>query len=181
MSIDNSTHSIFGASKVAADVMTQEYGKYFGIKTGTFRAGCLTGPFHSGVKLHGFLSYLIKCAVADITYTINGYKGKQVRDNLHSFDLINMFWHFFKNPRIGEVYNVGGSRYSNCSLLEAIDKVQKITNKHLTTKYIDKHRKGDHIWWISDISKFKKHYPKWNFKYTLEKTILEIFSEMNNR
>ena len=130
MSIDNSTHSIFGASKVAADIMTQEYGKYFGIKTGTFRAGCLTGPFHSGVKLHGFLSYLIKCAVSDITYTINGYKGKQVRDNLHSFDLINMFWHFFKNPRIGEVYNVGGSRYSNCSLLEAIDKVQKITNKN---------------------------------------------------
>ena len=181
MSIDNSTHSIFGASKVAADIMTQEYGKYFGIKTGTFRAGCLTGPFHSGVKLHGFLSYLIKCAVSNITYTINGYKGKQVRDNLHSFDLINMFWHFFKNPRIGEVYNVGGSRYSNCSLLEAIDKVQKITNKHLTTKYIDKHRKGDHIWWISDISKFKKHYPKWNFKYNLEKTILEIFSEMTTR
>ena len=181
MSIDNSTHSIFGASKVAADIMVQEYGKYFGIKTGIFRAGCLTGPFHSGVKLHGFLSYLIKCAVSDITYTINGYKGKQVRDNLHSFDLINMFWHFFKNPRIGEVYNVGGSRYSNCSLLEAIDKVQKITNKTLSTKYNDKHRKGDHIWWISDISKFKKHYPKWNFKYTLEKTILEIFSEMTKR
>ena len=181
MSIDNSTHSIFGASKIAADIMTQEYGKYFGIKTGTFRAGCLTGPFHSGVKLHGFLSYLIKCAVSDITYTINGYKGKQVRDNLHSFDLINMFWHFFKNPRIGEVYNVGGSRYSNCSLLEAIDMVQKITNKSLSIKYNDKHRKGDHIWWISDISKFKKHYPKWNFKYTLEKTILEIFSEMTNR
>ena len=181
MSIDNSTHSIFGASKVAADIMTQEYGKYFGIKTGTFRAGCLTGPFHSGVELHGFLSYLIKCAVSDITYTINGYKGKQVRDNLHSFDLVNMFWHFFKNPRVGEVYNVGGSRYSNCSLLEAIEKVQKITNKTLPTKYNDKHRKGDHIWWISDISKFKKHYPKWNFKYTLEKTILEIFSEMTNR
>ena len=181
MSIDNSTHSIFGASKVAADIMTQEYGKYFGLKTGVFRAGCLTGPFHSGVRLHGFLSYLVKCAVSNITYTINGYKGKQVRDNLHSFDLINMFWHFFKNPKIGEIYNVGGSRYSNCSLLEAIDIVQKITDKHLSTNYSDKHRKGDHIWWISDISKFRKHYPKWEFTYNLENIIIEIFSEFNNR
>ncbi len=181
MSIDNTTHSIFGASKVAADVMTQEYGKYFGIKTGIFRAGCLTGPFHSGVKLHGFLSYLIKCAVSDISYTINGYKGKQVRDNLHSHDLIKMFWHFYKNPKIGETYNVGGSRHSNCSLLEAINKIEKITNKKISTKYVNKHRKGDHIWWISDISKFKTHYPKWDFSYNLDKIITEIYSEMAER
>ena len=181
MSIDNATHSIFGASKVAADIMTQEYGKYFGIKTGVFRAGCLTGPFHSGVKLHGFLSYLVKCAVYDIPYTINGYKGKQVRDNLHSHDLIKMFWHFYNNPKIGETYNVGGGRHSNCSLLEAINKIEKITNKKLSTKYINKHRKGDHIWWISDISKFTSHYPKWNFSYTLDKIITEIFSEMTKR
>ena len=181
MSIDNATHSIFGASKVAADIMTQEYGKYFGIKTGVFRAGCLTGPFHSGVKLHGFLSYLVKCAVSDIPYTINGYKGKQVRDNLHSHDLIKMFWHFYNNPKIGETYNVGGGRHSNCSLLEAINKIEKITNKKLSTKYINKHLKGDHIWWISDISKFTTHYPKWNFSYNLDKIITEIFSEMTKQ
>ena len=181
MSIDNTTHSIFGASKVAADIMTQEYGKYFGLRTGIFRAGCLTGPFHSGVKLHGFLSYLVKCAVYNIPYTINGYKGKQVRDNLHSDDLIKMFWHFYKNPKIGEVYNVGGSRHSNCSLLEAINKIEIITNKKLQTKYINKPRKGDHIWWVSDISKFKSHYPKWNFSYNLDKIISEIFFEMYKR
>ncbi len=181
MSIDNTTHSIFGASKVSADIMTQEYGKYFGLKTGVFRAGCLTGPFHSGVKLHGFLSYLVKCAISNIKYTINGYKGKQVRDNLHSYDLIKMFWHFYKNPKTGEIYNVGGSRYSNCSLMEAINKIQNITNKKLFTEYIDKPRKGDHIWWISDISKFRAHYPEWNFTYDLEKIISEIFFEMNVR
>ena len=181
MNIDNTTHSIFGASKVAADIMTQEYGKYFGIKTGIFRAGCLTGPFHSGVKLHGFLSYLIKCAVHEITYTINGYKGKQVRDNLHSYDLINMFWHFFQNPKIGEVYNVGGARYSNCSIIEAIDQIHKITGKKLNTIYTQESRKGDHIWWISDITKFQQHYPEWKFTYDLEKIISEINSEMLDR
>ena len=181
MSIDNTTHSLFGASKIAADIMTQEYGKYFGIKTGIFRAGCLTGPFHSGVKLHGFLSYLIKCAINDITYTINGYKGKQVRDNLHSYDLINMFWHFYQNPKIGEVYNVGGGRYSNCSILEAIDQIQMITGKKINSKYKKEHRKGDHIWWISDIDKYRKHYPEWNFSYDLKKIISEINSEMFDR
>ena len=181
MSIDNTTHSLFGASKIAADIMTQEYGKYFGIKTGIFRAGCLTGPFHSGVKLHGFLSYLIKCAINDITYTINGYKGKQVRDNLHSYDLINMFWHFYQNPKIGEVYNVGGGRYSNCSILEAIDQIQMITGKKINSKYKKENRKGDHVWWISDIDKYRKHYPEWNFSYDLKKIISEISSEMFDR
>ena len=129
MSIDNTTHSIFGASKVAADIMTQEYGKYFGIKTGVFRAGCLTGPFHSGVKLHGFLSYLVKCAVSDIPYTINGYKGKQVRDNLHSQDLANAFLSYHKSPRPGSVYNMGGGRDNAISILEAISMINKATNK----------------------------------------------------
>tara|TARA_B100000073_G_scaffold343898_1_gene349644 strand:+ start:182 stop:1237 length:1056 start_codon:yes stop_codon:yes gene_type:complete len=181
MNIDNTTHSLFGASKVAADIMTQEYGKYFGIKTGIFRAGCLTGPFHSGVKLHGFLSYLIKCAIHDTTYIINGYKGKQVRDNLHSYDLINMFWHFYQNPKVGEVYNVGGARHSNCSVLEAIDQIQIITGKKIKNKYKNEHRKGDHIWWISNIDKFRNHYPDWEFSYDLKKIISEITSEMLDR
>jgi len=181
LSIDQSTHSLFGVSKLSSDLLVQEYGRYFNIPTCCLRGGCLTGPSHSGVKLHGFLSYLVKCAVSDIPYTINGYKGKQVRDNLHSHDLIKMFWHFYNNPRIGETYNVGGGRHSNCSLLEAINKIEKITNKKLSTKYINKHRKGDHIWWISDISKFKAHYPEWNFSYNLDKIITEIFSEMTNR
>ena len=181
MNIDNTTHSLFGASKVAADIMTQEYGKYFGIKTGIFRAGCLTGPFHSGVKLHGFLSYLIKCAIHDTTYIINGYKGKQVRDNLHSYDLINMFWHFYQNPKVGEVYNVGGGRHSNCSILEAIDQIQIITGKKIKNKYNNEHRKGDHIWWISNIDKFRNHYPDWKFSYDFKKIISEIASEMLDR
>ena len=181
MNIDNTTHSLFGASKVAADIMTQEYGKYFGIKTGIFRAGCLTGPFHSGVKLHGFLSYLIKCAIHDTTYIINGYKGKQVRDNLHSYDLINMFWHFYQNPKVGEVYNVGGARHSNCSVLEAIDQIQIITGKKIKNKYKNEHRKGDHIWWISNIDKFRNHYPDWKFSYDFKKIISEIASEMLDR
>ena len=181
MNIDNTTHSLFGASKVAADIMTQEYGKYFGIKTGIFRAGCLTGPFHSGVKLHGFLSYLIKCAIHDTPYIINGYKGKQVRDNLHSHDLINMFWHFYQNPKVGEVYNVGGGRYSNCSILEAVDQIQIITGKKIKNKYKNEHRKGDHIWWISNIDKFRNHYPDWKFSYDFKKIISEMASEMLDR
>ena len=174
MSIDNATHSIFGASKVAADIMTQEYGKYFGMKTGVFRAGCLTGPFHSGVKLHGFLSYLVKCAVSNITYTINGYKGKQVRDNLHSFDLVNCFWEFYKKPRNGEVYNIGGGRYSNCSIIEALNLFEELTKINVKRKILKSPRVGDHIWYISDISKFKKHYPKWKQKYNTKKIIEEL-------
>lgn len=174
MSIDNSTHSIFGVSKVAADVMVQEYGRYFGLKTGVFRGGCLTGPAHSGAKLHGFLAYLIKCITNEETYTIFGYKGKQVRDNIHSFDLVNAFYHFYKKPRIGEVYNMGGSRHSNVSMLEAIEKVEKVLGKKAKIKYSSENRTGDHIWYISDVSKFKKHYPKWDYTYNNDRIIEEI-------
>ncbi|HEU5165400.1 MAG TPA: NAD-dependent epimerase/dehydratase family protein [Chitinophagaceae bacterium] len=176
MTIDQSKHSLFGASKVAADVLVQEYGNYFGMKTGVFRGGCLTGPNHSGAKLHGFLSYLMKCAVTNEPYTIFGYKGKQVRDNIHSFDLVNMFWHFYNNPRPGEVYNVGGGRHSNCSMLEAIDLCEKITSNKMRYSYSENNRSGDHIWWISDITKFKTHYPEWNWKYDL----LDILNQIHD-
>lgn len=174
MSIDNSTHSIFGASKVAADVMVQEYGKYFGLKTAVFRGGCLTGPAHSGAKLHGFLAYLVKCIVGGTPYTIFGYKGKQVRDNIHSYDLVNAFYHFYKHPRKGEIYNMGGSRHSNVSMLEAIEKISAMTGKQAKTKYVGKNRIGDHIWYISDVSKFKNHFPDWNYAYNTESIIDEI-------
>lgn len=174
MSIDHSKHSIFGASKVAADVMVQEYGKYFGLKTGVFRGGCLTGPGHSGAQLHGFLAYLIKCIATGTPYTIFGYKGKQVRDNIHSYDLVNAFYHFYKNPRSGEAYNMGGSRHSNVSMLEAIEKTEKILNKKANIKYVKENRIGDHIWYISDVSKFKQHYPSWNYKYSGNQIIEEI-------
>lgn len=178
LSIDNTKHSLFGASKVAADILTQEYGKYFGLKTGIFRGGCLTGPKHSGTMLHGFLSYLVKCAINGDPYVIYGYKGKQVRDNIHSYDLVNMFWHFYQNPRCGEVYNAGGSRYSNCSMLEAIELTQAITGCQLHYSYSDKNRIGDHIWWISDVSKFKSHYPEWDYQYSLSDTISQIENAM---
>lgn len=174
MSLDNTTHSIFGASKVAADIMTQEYGRYFGLKTGVFRGGCLTGPNHSGTQLHGFLAYLIKCVATGSKYTIFGYKGKQVRDNIHSFDLVNMFWHFHQNPRPGEAYNAGGSRFSNVSMMEAIAKAEKFLKKKANYEYIEKNRIGDHIWYISDVSKFKAHYPNWEFTYNIDKIIEEI-------
>lgn len=175
MSIDNSIHSIFGVSKVAADIMVQEYGKYFGLKTAIFRGGCLTGPAHSGAKLHGFLSYLIKCIVGSENYTIFGYKGKQVRDNIHAYDLVNAFYHFFKKPRKGEVYNIGGSRHSNISVMEAIKKIEMISGKKAKVKYINKNRIGDHIWYISDVSKFQSHYPKWKYNYDIDKIIEEIY------
>lgn len=176
MSVDNSKHSIFGASKVAADIMVQEYGKYFGLRTGVFRGGCLTGPAHSGAQLHGFLAYLVKCIAKRRPYTIFGYKGKQVRDNIHAFDLVNMFWHFYQNPRCGEVYNAGGSRNSNISMLEAIEKIETITNKKAQYEYRDENRSGDHIWYISDVSKFKEHYPAWNFTYDIDRILEEICS-----
>ena len=175
MSVDNCLHSVFGASKVAADIMTQEYGKYFHLKTGVFRGGCLTGPAHSGAELHGFLSYLVKCAVTKRKYKIYGYKGKQVRDNIHSFDLVNAFYHYFQNPRQGEVYNIGGGRFANVSILEAIELCEKLTNEKFDYEYIDTHRIGDHIWWISDVSKFKTDYPAWHCKYGIEDTIKEIY------
>lgn len=175
MSIDNCLHSLFGASKVSADILTQEYGKYFGLRTAAFRAGCLTGPAHSGAELHGFLSYLVRCAISKRNYLIYGYKGKQVRDNIHSYDLISAFEHFFKQPRQAEVYNIGGGRFANVSILEAIDICERITREKMDYDYIEKNRIGDHIWWISDVSKFKSHYPQWEYKYNIEDTIKEIF------
>ncbi|MFT4802900.1 MAG: CDP-paratose 2-epimerase [Cyclobacteriaceae bacterium] len=181
MSIDNTKHSVFGASKVAADVMAQEYGKYFGLNVGVFRGGCLTGPNHSGAQLHGFLSYLVRCSITQTPYTIFGYKGKQVRDNIHSSDLINMFWHFYQNPRKGEVYNAGGGRNANCSILEAIKVLERISGDEFKFTIGNDNRIGDHIWWISDVSKFKEHYPEWDYAYDLEATILEIYENMLSR
>ncbi|MGB0452646.1 MAG: NAD-dependent epimerase/dehydratase family protein [Bacteriovoracaceae bacterium] len=174
MSIDQCKHSLFGASKAAADLMVQEYGRYFGLKTGTFRGGCLTGPAHSGAELHGFLAYLVKCVVTGKKYTIFGYKGKQVRDNIHSFDLVSAFWEFSEKPRSGEVYNIGGSRFSNCSMLEAITMSENFADRKLDYTLSDDNRIGDHIWWISDVNKFKSHYPNWDFKYDIETILKEI-------
>ena len=176
MSIDKSTHSVFGASKVAADIMVQEYGRYFGLKTGVFRGGCLTGPAHSGAELHGFLAYMVKCLISGRPYTIYGYKGKQVRDNIHAYDLVNAFWHFFQNPQSGEVYNIGGSRYSHCSVLEAIHKAEEISGRKLQYSVTPRARAGDHIWWISDVGKFMRHFPGWTFKYSLEDTLHELIN-----
>ena len=181
MSIDHTKHSLFGASKVAADVLVQEYGRYFGMKTGVFRGGCLTGPNHSGTQLHGFLSYLMKCAITGDKYTIFGYQGKQVRDNIHSWDLVNMFWHFYQNPKSGEVYNAGGGRFSNCSMAEAIDMCEAITGKPMNYAYSEANRIGDHIWWISDISKFRTHYPDWNWKYNINDILTQIYENMSLR
>lgn len=181
MSIDQCKHSVFGASKVAADMMVQEYGRYFGMHTAVFRGGCLTGPNHSGAQLHGFLAYLMKCAINRDHYTIFGYKGKQVRDNIHSFDLVNMFWHYYKNPKQGEVYNAGGGRFSNCSMLEAIGICEEITGNRLNYSYVDTNRIGDHIWYISDVTKFKEHYPDWTYCYNIQETLLEMFVNFTNR
>jgi CDP-paratose 2-epimerase len=174
MSIDQTKHSLFGASKVAADVLVQEYGRYFGMKTAIFRGGCLTGPAHSGAELHGFLAYLVKCVVTGKPYTIFGYKGKQVRDNIHSYDLVNAFWHFVQKPRVAEVYNIGGSRHSNCSILEAIQISEEFSGKKLNFTLSGNNRIGDHIWWISDVRKFKQHYPEWKYKYDQRTILREI-------
>ena len=175
MSIDCTKHSLFGASKAAADILVQEYGRYFGMPTVSFRGGCLTGPAHAGTELHGFLSYLMICAVSGRPYRVFGYKGKQVRDNIHSFDLVEAFAEFIRAPRAGEVYNVGGSRHSNCSVLEAIDLCEEISARKLKWEYEEKNRIGDHIWWISDVRKFEQHYPGWKFRYGLREIIDEIF------
>lgn len=174
MPIDDCLHSVFGASKVAADVMTQEYGRYFGMRTTIFRGGCLTGPNHAGTELHGFLSYLMKCTLTGTPYTIYGYKGKQVRDNIHSHDLIRAFHAVYEAPRCGEVYNIGGGRHSNCSILEAAAIAQEITGRELRSTYRDENRIGDHIWWISDLSKFKTHYPGWDITYDIPDILGEI-------
>jgi CDP-paratose 2-epimerase len=175
MSIDYSKHSPFGASKAAADLLVQEYGRYFGLPTVSFRGGCLTGPAHAGTELHGFLSYLIFCAVKNRPYRVFGYQGKQVRDNIHSFDLVEAFVEFIRAPRIGEVYNIGGGRYSNCSMLEAIDLCEEISGCRLTWTYEETNRIGDHIWWISDVRKFQQHYPSWKFRYSLREIVEEIY------
>lgn len=181
MSIDQSKHSLFGVSKVAADVLVQEYGRYFDLKTGTFRGGCLTGPGHSGAELHGFLAYLAKCAVTDKPYTIYGYGGKQVRDNIHSYDLVNAFWHFYQNPRPAAVYNIGGSRHSNCSVLEAIQMIEELSGKSVRYEISNQARSGDHIWWISDIRRFQKDYPQWSYRYDLRRIIQEILEATMDR
>ncbi|MEL6942555.1 MAG: NAD-dependent epimerase/dehydratase family protein, partial [Bacteroidota bacterium] len=172
--IDQSKHSLFGASKVAADILVQEFGRYFGIPTCALRGGCLTGPNHSGVELHGFLSYLIKVNITEGEYTIFGYKGKQVRDNIHSYDVARFIEEFFKAPRVGEVYNIGGGRENSTSILEAFQRVENITGKKMRYQYSDKNREGDHICYISDLSKMKKHYPNWSITKDLQTTFEEI-------
>lgn len=173
-SIDASKHSLFGASKVAADIMVQEYGRYFGMKTCCLRGGCLTGPNHSGVELHGFLSYLVKCNLEGKTYNVYGYKGKQVRDNIHSLDVARFIAAFLEKPRSGEIYNLGGGRANSCSILEAFAWVERLTGKKMLSTYVDKNRDGDHICYISDLSKMRSHYPSWD----LTKSLDDIFSEI---
>jgi CDP-paratose 2-epimerase len=172
--IDRTLHSLFGASKAAADLLAQEYGRYFGMKVGVFRGGCLTGPSHSGVELHGFLSYLVKVALSAGAYKIFGYKGKQVRDNIHSYDVVRAIEEFAANPRAGEVYNLGGGRQNSVSMLEAIAQVEELTVQKLHWTYVDEARKGDHICYISDTSKFRAHYPKWQLTRSLDSILQEI-------
>ena len=181
MSIDGTLHSLFGASKVAADILVQEYGRYFGLKTACFRGGCLTGPGHSGAELHGFLAYLAKCALTGDNYTVFGYKGKQVRDNIHSHDLVNAFWHFYEKPRVAEIYNIGGGRNANCSMLEAIAMAEKITGKKFNWTYSDTHRVGDHMWWVSDITRFESHYPEWRIKHGIEEIMRALIEGQSER
>src|SRR6266513_2029210 len=180
MSIDHTKHSLFGASKAAADLLVQEYGRYFGMPTVCLRGGCLTGPAHAGTELHGFLSYLMICAVTGRPYRVFGYKGKQVRDNIHSFDLVEAFAEFIRTPRAGEVYNIGGSRHSNCSMLEAIEMCEEISGKKLTWTYEESNRIGDHIWWISDVRKFQAHYPNWKFRFGMRDILEEIHAALTS-
>jgi CDP-paratose 2-epimerase len=173
--IDQSKHSLFGASKVAADIMVQEYGRYFGIKSCVLRGGCLTGPNHSGVELHGFLSYLIRCHLEDRVYKVYGYKGKQVRDNIHSFDVARFIHAFSEAPRCGEVYNIGGGRANSLSILEAFERITALTGRRMQHEYLDKHREGDHICYISDLKKMRTHYPGWNITKSLDDIFEEIY------
>ena len=180
MGIDNCTHSFFGASKAYADLIVQEYGKNIGLKTACFRAGCITGPNHSGAKLHGFLSYLVKASIQKKRYNLIGYKGKQVRDNIHSEDLVECFWQFYKHPKKGVVYNTGGGRYSNCSIIEALNLVEKITKIKIKKKIIKENRIGDHIWYVSSMKKFKKDYPLWKQKYSTQKIIKQLIYQFTS-
>jgi CDP-paratose 2-epimerase len=181
MSIDASTHSLFGVSKAAADLAVQEYGRYFGMKTAAFRGGCLTGPRHSGTALHGFLSYLMKCVATGDPYTICGYGGKQVRDNIHSEDLVSAFYEFYRAPRSGQVYNIGGGRFSHCSMIEAIALCEEITSRKLDWTYTDANRIGDHIWYVSDTRKFRDHYPDWVQQYDLRRLLFDIYEKNAER
>lgn len=174
LSIDQCLHSVFGASKVAADVMAQEYGRYFGLRTGIFRGGCLTGPSHSGVELHGFLNYLVKVAKSGETYTVIGYKGKQVRDQIHSADVIQAVWAFCQNPRPGSVYNLGGGRENSASITECLTKIEALTGRRVPTTYRDEARKGDHICYISDLTKFRTDYPEWRLRHSLDQILEEL-------
>jgi CDP-paratose 2-epimerase len=179
--IDQSKHSLFGASKLSADISVQEYGRYFGMPTAILRGGCLTGPSHSGVELHGFLSYLVKCNLEGKGYTIFGYKGKQVRDNIHSYDVARFIEEFINAPRIAEVYNIGGGKENTCSILEAFEIIQKISGKSMISSYDDNNRIGDHICYYSDLRKMKAHYPNWDITKSLEITIKEIYDAWRSR
>ena len=174
MSIDASIHSLFGVSKAAADLLVQEYGRYFGMATVCFRGGCLTGPGHSGAELHGFLAYLMKCAVTGTEYTVFGYKGKQVRDNIHSADLVAAFEAFAENPRVAAVYIIGGGRFANCSMLEAIELCQEISGRELNWTYSEANRIGDHIWWVGDLTAFQSDYPEWSLRYSIREILGDI-------
>jgi CDP-paratose 2-epimerase len=176
LSIDQCKHSLFGASKVAADIMVQEYGRYFDMPTCCLRGGCLTGPNHSGVELHGFLSYLIKCNLEERNYNVFGYLGKQVRDNIHSLDVARFIDAFVAAPRIGQVYNLGGGRSNSCSILEAFDRIAAVSGKPMRYEYVDKNREGDHMCYISDLSKIKEHYPQWDITKSLD----DIFTEIHD-
>lgn len=176
MSVDQTNHSLFGASKLAADALVQEYGRCFGLNTACFRGGCLTGPGHAGTMLHGFLAYLVKCVVTRTPYTILGYRGKQVRDNLHVRDLIHMFWHYHQQPRPGAVYNVGGGQHSNCSVREAIALCEVLTGAKAKVTYVEAPRRGDHMWYISDVRKFRCHFPRWHYEFDLRAILLDIIA-----
>lgn len=179
--VDQSKHSLFGASKLAADVMVQEYGRYFGMKTCCMRGGCLTGPNHSGVELHGFLSYLVKCNMEGKLYRIYGYKGKQVRDNLHSHDVAEFIQAFYENPRCGEVYNLGGGRGNSCSILEAFARIEALSGRKMAHEYVSKNREGDHICYISDLTKAQTHYPQWRVSKSLDDIFMEIYESWRRR
>ena len=177
MSIDASTHSLFGVSKTAADLLVQEYGRYFGLRTVCFRGGCLTGPNHAGAQLHGFLSYLMRCTITGEPYTVFGYGGKQVRDNIHSADLVSAFDAFRREPKVAAVYNIGGGRASNCSVLEAIEMCQRLAGRELQWELSERNRLGDHRWWISDLSAFRADYPGWEITYAIEDVLREIHEQ----
>jgi CDP-paratose 2-epimerase len=181
MPIDRTLHSLFGASKVAADVLVQEYGRYFNMFTACFRGGTLTGQLHSASELHGFLAYVMRCVMTGTPYRVYGYKGKQVRDAIHSVDLVRAFHEFFNKPRVAEVYNIGGGRFSNCSVLEAIQLSQDIAGRELTWSYTDEHRVGDHIWWVGSNARFQAHYPPWHMDYDVHRILKEIYESNLDR